>query len=110
MHLGNFAWRDFPAQEEGERLAKQFICGPAKELRAGIIDARDPAIHVSRVDDVGGVLNNVSIAPLNAMTLREARYLDQQFFVTKWNFEIVVGAGAESFQHRRVVFAHRAHQ
>jgi hypothetical protein len=70
--------------------AYNFVWRLAKEPGAGGIYARDNSIHVPRVDDVGCLLDNLSIMLLYTAPLGEPGNLYQQFLITKRECEVIV--------------------
>ena len=51
-----------------------------------------------RVDDVCGLLDNLAVAPFDAMPLRQAHDFDEKFLTTERQFEIIVRACCQSVE------------
>jgi hypothetical protein len=69
----------------------------AKESSTGNIDAGEEAIHVARVNDVGGLLDDLAVVFLNTVALDQASGFDQQLFIAERKFQVVVGSRVEAF-------------
>ena len=87
----------FSCQVSSQQLAQvsadQRCCIPAKETCASLVDAGEVAFHVARINDVGGLLNDLPVMLFNAVTLGQSRHLNEKLFITKRYVEIIVSTG-----------------
>ena len=94
----------FQVNQDTQRLSNQFERRSAKEVCSGFVDTADASVHIARVDYVRRMLDDVAIATLDSMTLDESRDFHDQLFVSKRNFDVIVGAGSESLKFGCVLF------
>jgi hypothetical protein len=80
---------EVPTDNLGRRLAKE-------DGTSGV-DASDIPIHVTRVDNVGRLLHDLPVMFFDSVSFGESGDLNQKFFITKWNRQVIIGTSSQAF-------------